>query len=243
MLVWLSNVAGCSRSDPGAPSLEGHAAASPAARIVEPRYAPRYYESDAKRARCLRVFGTYDSETVADIEGAEGRRVASYGSFSGGIIVIFRDGGRLVVWNNQIDCKDPPFDPLGDAEPAPTTTAVPLQEPRGEQAGQSPTLLAKAQAIRSPGFDCNKAKTQVEHMICADPELSAADRRMVELYQEVMVATMDKPGFKRRQDIWRETLRDSCRDVICLRDVYARRNEDIAELTAAQPDTTKSAKE
>ncbi|MGT2429585.1 lysozyme inhibitor LprI family protein [Cupriavidus basilensis] len=136
------------------------------------------------------------------------------------------------MWDKAIDCKDPPFDPLAKAEPAPATNPAPAQEPRGEPTSQSPTPPATAQATWSAGFDCNKARTQVEHMICANQDLSAADHRMVELYREVMAAAMDKPAFKREQDNWRSMRRDTCPDVACVRKAYVKRNEELENLVA-----------
>ena len=47
------------------------------------------------------------------------------------------------------------------------------------------TLAALALAVSAPSFDCEKASTKVERMICADPALTAGDRAIANLYAGV----------------------------------------------------------
>lgn len=233
--MFISITMGCTKSEPAAapPDEAGNTGQ------VEMRYAPRYYGS-----RCYPVFGRYDGGDAEKIEGDLGRRVDRYDPFQGGLIVTFKDGGRIVAWDREIDCKDPPFDPMAKAMPTPATATAPVADlaPANDQgdAGTEPTNQsqmspAKEQATWSPSFDCRRARTQVEHMICANQDLSAADRRMVELYKEAMAATTDKRAFKREQDNWRSLQRDTCRDVACVREAYAKRTEGMEVLPALTP--------
>lgn len=42
-----------------------------------------------------------------------------------------------------------------------------------------------AAPVTTPGFDCAKAKTRAEQVVCANPELSALDRRLSRIYTEL----------------------------------------------------------
>jgi len=50
--------------------------------------------------------------------------------------------------------------------------------------------LALALAASASSFDCTKATTNVEKMICADPELAAADRAVAETYRAAKARSM-----------------------------------------------------
>ncbi|WP_448203260.1 lysozyme inhibitor LprI family protein [Azospirillum sp. sgz302134] len=49
-------------------------------------------------------------------------------------------------------------------------------------------VLAGSPAARAASFDCTKAKTPDEILICADPDLSRADERMAAAYKSLMEA-------------------------------------------------------
>lgn len=51
-------------------------------------------------------------------------------------------------------------------------------------------------------FDCAKALSNVEKMICADPELSALDENFSKAFKEAMKNTEDKEDLKKEQFTW-----------------------------------------
>jgi uncharacterized protein YecT (DUF1311 family) len=75
----------------------------------------------------------------------------------------------------------------------------------------------------SPSFECAKASTTVEKMICADPKLAAADRDTAAAYKAKLAASADKSGLKQQQANWRRTVRDACTHVACLEEAYKQR--------------------
>jgi hypothetical protein len=75
-------------------------------------------------------------------------------------------------------------------------------------------LLALAAAASAPSFDCAKATTAVEKMICADPELAAADRAMAKLYA---AAPRSDPMTGQKSFL---ADRSECSDRACLLQVY-----------------------
>lgn len=90
---------------------------------------------------------------------------------------------------------------------------------------------------RAAGFDCRAARSHVEKLICADPELSRLDDRLKALFLKVQGETwghdaesdklIDPMGEE--QGRWRETIRDACPNVACLRKAYAARIRQVRE--------------
>lgn len=82
-------------------------------------YAPPqqgFYKDDA--GFCYGAYGKSPAEMAADIEADLGARVAGYSGFADGMIVEFRDGDKIAVWQKEIDCKDPPYNPIPRRNPA-----------------------------------------------------------------------------------------------------------------------------
>jgi uncharacterized protein len=81
-------------------------------------------------------------------------------------------------------------------------------------------------------FDCTKAATKSEKLICADPQVSAADEQLAELYRRILEQSSDKDGLKKEQRNWIKTQRDACPDAACMLKAYQAR---IAALEALEP--------
>lgn len=89
------------------------------------------------------------------------------------------------------------------------------------------TNLANAKNAKEakPSFDCAKATTKVEKMICNDEsgELQNLDRQISQSYQ-IAKAKLDKNGKKAlldSQKSWLKT-RQRCEDKECLKKAFAR---------------------
>jgi uncharacterized protein len=93
-------------------------------------------------------------------------------------------------------------------------------------------LLAAAAAALGASFDCGKASTSVERMICADPGLASLDERMAATYRS---ASKRDPGVKTSQREWLANTRDKCGTTACLSEAYT------ARLAALQKPATASA--
>ncbi|MBG6076304.1 lysozyme inhibitor LprI family protein [Polaromonas sp. CG_9.11] len=66
---------------------------------------------------------------------------------------------------------------------------------------QSPGLTSRNQ----PSFDCKRARSMPEKMICSDAELSQLDRELGRVYKRARKATSDRAAFRHQQN--REWLR------------------------------------
>ena len=73
-------------------------------------------------------------------------------------------------------------------------------------------------------FDCAKAVTQVEKMICRDAGLSKLDEDLARAYKNALVsATIDKTRVKNEQIIWLKYTRNGCSTIACLAEAYKAR--------------------
>lgn len=84
-------------------------------------------------------------------------------------------------------------------------------------------LLIAATQSQAAGFDCSKAATAVEKMICADEELSKLDSQMSKLYKPEGESADFQRAIQRR---WLKQ-RNQCTDADCLRTAYAARLREL----------------
>lgn len=84
-------------------------------------------------------------------------------------------------------------------------------------------------AAHAASFDCGKASTKVEKLICADAELSKLDEAIAKVYGEVLKKFPDEALLKKQQREWLKA-RNRCKEVSCLGDYYRGR---LAELNEA----------
>lgn len=102
------------------------------------------------------------------------------------------------------------------ATPSPDTTpqAAPIQV-------SAPASPSGTGALQQTSFDCGKAKSIPEFLICHDPDLAASDRDLAAVYQQAKDAVVDKAAFTervRKQWNFREK---NCRDKECVASWYA----------------------
>ncbi len=80
-------------------------------------------------------------------------------------------------------------------------------------------------------FDCGKAASPVEKMVCSDAQLSELDSLLAKAYKKVLADSPKTVGaLKARQRTWLSEKRDKCQDADCLKKVY---NDRLAELNSA----------
>jgi uncharacterized protein len=106
--------------------------------------------------------------------------------------------------------------------------------PTTEAAPDSPTIAEPSKQISvGPSFNCAKASTQVEIMICGKTELSTLDRKMAAEYKNVLALASpdDTTRIKSEGALWRTAVRDRCDSVECLRSAYVARIGEISVQT------------
>lgn len=83
-------------------------------------------------------------------------------------------------------------------------------------------VLLLTTSAQAASFDCAKAASKIEKMICADPELSKLDEEMVPFYVDAIKYTADPAGLKIEQRQWLKS-RDACEGTDCLTKAYRSR--------------------
>ncbi|MBL0914867.1 MAG: DUF1311 domain-containing protein, partial [Sphingopyxis sp.] len=119
----------------------------------------------------------------------------------------------------------------------PLPEAVPEMAPPVEDAAPAP-----ARATIPPTFNCAKAGTNAEKMICASDELAGLDREMARAYRQLFsVAVKRRDVLASEQSRWRTSVRDGCGDEACMSRVMRQRivvlderRAEIVENRAAQ---------
>lgn len=81
-----------------------------------------------------------------------------------------------------------------------------------------------------PSFDCSKAATAVEGMICGNAELAELDSRLATAYKTARDG-MDDPGAMRAEQVqWIKQERNACKSIDCLFSVYGERVDDLEQV-------------
>ncbi|MES2826479.1 MAG: lysozyme inhibitor LprI family protein [Pseudomonadota bacterium] len=92
-------------------------------------------------------------------------------------------------------------------------------------------LATCAQLSCAASFDCAKASTATEKLICSDAKISALDEQLNAAYKAAIETATDKDAFKAQQRDWLKQKRNVCEDVDCLAKTYQSR---ITTLSAVE---------
>jgi uncharacterized protein len=97
-------------------------------------------------------------------------------------------------------------------------------------------LLGAAHSVSAQSFDCAKAQSAVEKMICADQQLRELDEHLGRYYAAARgVLGTGASCLQSDQSQWLKLKRAGCRDAACLKTLYLDR---LAELDPLQPGAT-----
>ncbi len=83
-------------------------------------------------------------------------------------------------------------------------------------------VLLLSTNLYAASFDCAKAGTKVEHMICDDLELSKLDEQLAKSYKLVVQDITQAEQIQQSQKLWMKE-RNGCTDMVCVKDAYRKR--------------------
>lgn len=86
--------------------------------------------------------------------------------------------------------------------------------------------LCQATATQAASFDCTKATSKIEKMICADAELSRLDEEMATQFHQAKKELHNTAWFADQQRLWLKH-RNACNDRSCLAASYRQRLDSI----------------
>jgi len=99
------------------------------------------------------------------------------------------------------------------------------------------SCLMLALSAHAASFDCGKAQTKVEHLICDNPEISKLDDELSVAYKAALKDEKQTDAIKQAQKQWMKE-RNGCADAACVQNAYQKR---IEQLQPAQKATAQSA--
>lgn len=95
--------------------------------------------------------------------------------------------------------------------------------------------LLSAVSAQGASFDCAKASTKVEHIICDNPEISKLDKELDALYKIAQQdpARAEATRFSQKQWIQKWRNQDWCKDAACVNEAYVVRIKHLREANSA----------
>lgn len=113
---------------------------------------------------------------------------------------------------------------------APPTPAVPAERYEVPVSVTVPPPVRRVQA--RPSFDCRYARSQAEEMVCEDPDLAAADRRLARAYDRAArYGSVPPRDLRAEQDDWLEIREDAARrSPAAVSQVYDQRIQELDAL-------------
>ncbi|WP_169708602.1 lysozyme inhibitor LprI family protein [Trinickia terrae] len=111
------------------------------------------------------------------------------------------------------------------ASSAPTASAVPQLA-----STTTPKQDANGATDVHASFDCAKASSPIEHLICSTPQTADADLRLASAYSAARTKSSDPAALKADQRNWMKGERDACSDAACLLSVTEARIQKLAAM-------------
>jgi uncharacterized protein YecT (DUF1311 family) len=106
------------------------------------------------------------------------------------------------------------------------TTPTPAPQPVVAPAPETPS--AATGEIKA-SFDCAKAVSKIEKLICSSPETANADKRLTSTYSTARSHSDDPQRLKTEQMTWMKEKRNVCDDVKCLIGVTENRIQELSK--------------
>lgn len=107
-------------------------------------------------------------------------------------------------------------------------SAAAVKTAKAEKLETVETVEKEPKPAVEPSFDCRRARSTPEKIICADEELARMDRDLGRLHARAEAAAPDRGAFKRRNDAEWARREATCRDRECLLRWYAERRDQLA---------------
>jgi len=143
-------------------------------------------------------------------------------------------GNGMIVGSPILDCTqsipaEPTPQPSAQSNSAPQLAPAPQPE---QEARQVPATAEQSAPSVHPSFDCTKALSVSERLICGDSELATEDVELAGIYARAMAAAKDQTAFADGARLAWNNRERTCRNKACLLHWYAEqklRLENIAK--------------
>jgi uncharacterized protein YecT (DUF1311 family) len=91
--------------------------------------------------------------------------------------------------------------------------------------------LVLIQSTYAASFDCQKAQSRIEKLICSDPMASILDSDLAKAYKQALKQSENRQKEIDEQRQWLKETRDACQDVSCLKNAYKTRIAALQQAT------------
>jgi hypothetical protein len=128
-------------------------------------------------------------------------------------------GKGMLIGSPVVDCG------LEDAPPRPhrqssaaerPAAAAPAAAGSAGASAQTEAAASSSPSLETTSFDCSKARSDAEHIICTDADLARSDVELAGLFGKAKAAATDQAAFKERtKQAWNDRERN-CHDKDCL---------------------------
>lgn len=133
--------------------------------------------------------------------------------------------------------------PLERSSTAETSQTSTSQAAPSEEFSQQPDerpAMPPAQGMTTPGssatfapsFDCAKASTGPERLICSNQQLASLDVQLMQVYRRAMSVAPSKNSLKAAQVEWIKYQRNACSTAECMISAYETRIQSLETITA-----------
>jgi len=99
-------------------------------------------------------------------------------------------------------------------------------------------LSMMAVSVQAASFDCAKAASKVEKLICGDAELSKLDEELNAAYKTALQEKQQAASVRQTQKRWIDK-RNACQNTECLKNAYLTRINELNVMASAHTDTVK----
>lgn len=131
------------------------------------------------------------------------------------------DGGAIAARSGKS-----PVDAIVVTQSNSSTDQATSPTPPSETAAVMPVQATVAPV--KPSFDCLKASSVAEKLICINNDLATEDQKLMQSYKAALAQSSDKVALKAEQNAWRIQVRDICTDVTCVSNAYSARMNQLA---------------
>jgi uncharacterized protein YecT (DUF1311 family) len=184
------------------------------------------------------VYSTFQSKVILCKECAEARKAAPpsklisvllkiAGLVMGAVILAPMVVLGLMMFSRTQQTSQPPT--LAQPVPRQERSAPPASIVNDAPQALSPTATLAKATDPAPSFDCIKATSHVEQLICSNPDLARADVKLMEAYKQRMalVSPQSQEGLALRQEqrTWLTEERNPCTTADCVAAAYASRTQ------------------
>ena len=200
---------------------------------------------DASRPELLRRAEFLYLDSLRIYSAAHGQADERSRSAADGLAAVRQTLARAV---QPVPVPEKPLQALASASPAlesgPVSSPVSVARPpvRKVEVAKAAVPVSEAPQEPRPGmrsdasFDCSRARSAPEKMICSDAELFQLNHEVGRVYARAKNAAPDRAAFRRQNDLEASRRESICRDRGCLLRWYAyRRDQLMSEIEGRKP--------